>query len=129
MDEVYEYLKKAEIYYIATIDGDQPRVRPFGPVVILEGKLYIETGKSKDVFKQITINPKVEVCAIEGGTKWMRLAATLVNDDNAEARQLLLDTYPVLQNMYAEGEMQTLFFKDATAVFYSFEAAPKVVHF
>jgi uncharacterized pyridoxamine 5'-phosphate oxidase family protein len=130
MQEVYEFLKKCGSYYIATADGDQPRVRPFGTVNIFENKLYIQTGKVKDVSKQMKKNPKVELCAV-AGDKWVRVAATAVEDDRVEARQKMLEAYPQLTRMYAadDGNCQVLYLKDATATFYSFGGEPKVVKF
>ncbi|SKB71391.1 Uncharacterized protein, pyridoxamine 5'-phosphate oxidase (PNPOx-like) family [Lachnospiraceae bacterium] len=130
MEEVYKFLKEAETYYLATVDGDQPRVRPFGTIEIFEGKLYIQTGKSKDVSKQIQANPKVELCAFKAGT-WLRVAGTLVRDDRVEAKAHMLDAYPSLKNMYSAEDENTevLYFKDAKATFSSFTAAPKTVEF
>ena len=130
MQEVYEFLKKCNTYYLATIEGDQPRVRPFGTIDIFEDKLYIQTGKVKDVSKQIAANPKVELCAFGEGT-WVRVAGTLVRDDRVEAKQHMLDNYPSLQQMYSatDDNTEVLYFKDATATFSSFTAAPKVITF
>ena len=130
MQRVADFLKKAETYYLATIEGDQPRVRPFGTAHIFEGKLYIQTGKVKDVSKQIHANPKVEVCAFKDG-KWLRVAGELVEDDRIEARQSMLDSYPSLQSMYKadDGNTEVFYFKDATATFSSFTDAPEVVKF
>lgn len=130
MQEVYEFLKKCNTYYLATIEGDQPRVRPFGTIDIFEDKLYIQTGKVKDVSKQIAANPKVELCAFGEGT-WVRVAGTLVRDDRVEAKQHMLDNYPSLQQMYSatDDNTEVLYFKDATATFSSFTAAPKVIIF
>lgn len=130
MQEVYEFLKKAETYYLATTDGDQPRVRPFGTVNIFEGKLYIQTGKVKDVSKQMMKNPKIEICAMYEG-KWIRIAATAVEDDRVEARQSMLDAYPTLQGMYKadDGNCQVFYLKDATSTISSFTEAPKVIKF
>ncbi len=100
MEEVYEFLKKCGTYYLATVEGDQPRVRPFGTVDIFEGKLYIQTGKVKNVSKQIQANPKVEICACDGD-KWLRVAGKLVRDDRVEAKKHMLDNYPELQAMYS----------------------------
>ena len=100
MERVVNFLKEAETYYLATVEGDQPRVRPFGTAHIFEGKLYIQTGKVKDVSKQIHANPKVEICAYKNG-EWLRVAGELVEDDRREARQSMLDAYPSLQNMYS----------------------------
>ena len=130
MQEVYEFLKKFGTYYLATVEGDQPRVRPFGTIDIFEDKLYIQTGKVKEVSKQIQANPKVELCAFGEGT-WVRLAGTLVRDDRVEAKQHMLDAYPNLQTMYSatDDNTEVLYFKDATATFSSFGGAPKTVQF
>ena len=130
MQEVYEFLKKCNTYYLATVEGDQPRVRPFGTVDIFEDKLYIQTGKVKEVSKQIQANPKVELCAFGEGT-WVRLAGTLVRDDRVEAKEHMLDAYPMLKNMYSatDDNTEVLYFKDATATFSSFGGAPKTVQF
>ncbi len=130
MERVEKFLKEAGTYYLATMDGDQPRVRPFGTAHVFEGKLYIQTGKSKDVSKQIHVNPKVEICACTGGD-WLRVAGTLVEDDRREARQSMLDAYPSLRGMYSEddGNTEVFYFKDATATFSSFTKAPEEVRF
>ena len=123
MKKVYDFLKSAETYYLATVEGDQPRVRPFGTVNIFEDKLYIQTGKIKPVSKQIAANPKVELCAFKDGT-WLRLSGELVEDDRIEAKKAMLDAYPELRGMYNEndGNTQVLYFKNATATFSSFTA-------
>ena len=128
MNEVYEFLKKFGTYYLATVEGDQPRVRPFGTIDLFEDKLYIQTGKVKEVSKQIQANPKVELCAFGEGT-WVRLAGTLVRDDRVEAKEHMLEAYPMLKNMYSatDDNTEVLYFKDATATFSSFGGAPKTV--
>ncbi len=130
MQEVYDFLKKCGTYYLATVEEDQPRVRPFGTVEIFEGKLYIQTGKVKPVSKQIQANPKVEVCAFADGT-WLRLSGKLVRDDRIEAKKHMLDNYPSLQSMYSaeDDNTEVLYFADATATFSSFTEAPKVIKF
>ena len=118
------------IYYLATVDGDQPRVRPFGTVNVFEGKLYIQTGKVKDVSKQLHANPKAEICAFRNG-EWLRVAGKLVEDDRIEAKQSMLDAYPSLQGMYSadDGNTEVFYFDDAVATFSSFTKAPEVVKF
>ncbi len=130
MEKVAKFLKDAETYYLATVDGDQPRVRPFGTVNIFDGKLYIQTGKVKDVSKQIHANPKVELCAFKDG-RWLRVAGELVEDERIEAKQAMLDAYPSLQGMYKadDGNTEVFYFKDATATFSSFTAAPESYKF
>ena len=130
MQKVLDFLKSAGAYYLATVDGDQPRVRPFGTINEFEGKLYIQTGKAKDVSKQIHANPKVEICAFKDGA-WLRVACTLVEDDRREARVSMLDAYPDLKKMYDadDGNTEVFYLKDATATFSSFTAAPETVNF
>ena len=130
MENVYKYLKEAGTFYLATEDGDQARVRPFGAVFIFEGKLYIQTGKVKPVSRQIAANPKVEICGCKDGT-WLRVEATLVEDDRREARAAFLNEYPMLRSMYNEddGNTQVLYLSNATATFSSFTEAPIVENF
>ena len=130
MNEVYEFLKKCGTYYLATADGDQPRVRPFGTVDIFDGYLTIQTGKSKDVAKQMIADPKIEICAFDGSA-WLRLAGKAVMDDSVEAVSHMLDSYPDLKAMYAPGDGNATVFKitEATATFTSFTAPPKTVTF
>lgn len=130
MQRVEKFLKDAGTYYLGTVEGDQPRVRPFGTIHRFEDRLYIQTGKVKDVSKQIHANPKVEICAFLNG-EWLRVAGTLVEDDRVEARQSMLDAYPDLQSMYAadDGNTEVFYIKDATATFSSFTKEPEVVRF
>ena len=130
MKRVEQFLKEAGTYYLATVEGDQPRVRPFGTAHIFEGKLYIQTGKVKDVSKQLHANPKAEICAFKDG-EWLRVAGELIEDDRVEARQSMLDAYPSLQKMYKadDGNTEVFYFKNATATFSSFTHAPETVKF
>ena len=130
MERVAKFLKEAGTYYLATVDGDQPRVRPFGTINIFDGKLYIQTGKVKPVSKQLHTNPKAEICAFKDGV-WLRVAGELIEDDRREARESMLNAYPELRNMYSEddGNTEVFYFQNATAVFSSFTAAPEIVNF
>jgi len=130
MQEVYEFLKKCGTYYLATVEGDQPRVRPFGTVDLFEEKLYIQTGKVKEVSKQLQANPKAEICAFADGI-WVRVAGTLVRDDRVEAKEHMLDAYPMLKNMYSatDDNTEVLYFKNAVATISSFGGAPRTVKF
>ena len=130
MQEAYDFLKKAGTYYLATIDGEQPRVRPFGTIHLFGGKLYIQTGKKKDTAKQLGANPKIEISAFDGKT-WIRVAAKLVEDDRAEAQESMLEAYPMLRDMYAVNDCNTVvyYLKDAVATFYSFGGDPKELRF
>jgi len=130
MEKVCEFLKSASVYYLATIDGDQPRVRPFGTAHIFEGKLYIQTGKSKPVSRQLAANHKCELCAFKDGV-WLRVAAELVEDDRMEAKKSMLDEYTNLRAMYDENDpnTQVLYLKNAVATFSSFTAAPETYTF
>ena len=130
MKKVCDFLKNAEVYYLATVEGDQPRVRPFGTAHIFEDKLYIQTGKVKPVSKQLSANPKAEICAFKNGT-WLRVAGELVEDDRVEARKSMLDAYPQLRAMYKEndGNTQVLYFKQAIATFSSFSTPAETIEF
>ena len=130
MQRVLNFLKEAGTYYLATIDGDQARVRPFGTINEFEGKLYIQTGKVKDVSKQLHQNPKAEICAFKDG-EWLRVAGTFVEDDRREARVAMLEAYPSLQGMYSadDGNTEVFYIKDATATFSSFTKEPETVKF
>ncbi len=131
MKQVYDFLKDARTFYLATIDGDQARVRPFGAINIFEDKLYIQTGKVKACSKQMAANPKVEICAMNGQGQWIRIAATVVNDDRLEAKESMLEANPGLKRMYAadDDNTQVLYLKDATATISSFTSDPVVIKF
>lgn len=130
MKNVYEFLKNAETYYLATVEGNQPRVRPFGTINLYEGKLYIQTGKIKPVSKQLMENPKAEICAFKDG-KWLRVACELIEDDSIDARKSMLDAYPNLRAMYDENDenTQVFYIRNAVATFSSFTEAPVVEEF
>ena len=130
IDKVYYFLNDAQTYYLATVDGDKPRVRPFGTILLYEGKLYIQTGKVKDVSKQISENPFVEICAYMNGS-WIRIAAELVEDDNHDVKVAMLEKMPTLKAMYSADDenMQMFWLKDATATICSFTSQPEVISF
>jgi uncharacterized pyridoxamine 5'-phosphate oxidase family protein len=130
MKRVCDFLKDADTYYLATVEDDQPRVRPFGTAHIFEDKLYIQTGKVKNVSKQIMKNNKVELCAFKDG-KWLRVAGRLIEDDRREARVSMLDAYPDLKSMYSpdDGNSQVLYLTEATATFSSFTTEPETIEF
>ena len=130
MEEVYDFLKKAKTFFIATIDGDQPRLRPFAALNIFEGRLYLQTGKSKNVSKQIAINPKVAISACYEGA-WIRIDATLVDDPRTEAQENMLEANPRLKDRYQvnDGNTQVLYLKDATATISSSTEPPKTFTF
>ena len=130
IEKVYEFLKEAQTYYLATVEGDQPRVRPFGTVLFCKDRLYIQTGKVKDVSKQLAANPKAGLCVFKDG-KWLRLAGELVEDDDREVKVAMLDRMPTLKAMYSpdDGNMQMLYFTNATATFSSFTEPPEVIEF
>ena len=130
MKRVLDFLKKTEVYYLATVEGDQPRVRPFGTINEFEGKLYIQTGKIKPTSHQLAANPKAELCAFCDGA-WIRVACTLIEDDRLEAKKSMLDAYPNLRHMYNEndGNTQVLYMQNATATISSFGGTPIVIEF
>lgn len=130
MKEVYEFLKNAETYYLATMDGNQPRVRPFGTVDLFENKIYIQTGLVKDVAKQMIANPKVEISAMYEG-RWIRVAGEAVLDENAAAQEHMLEGYPSLKAVYQPGDGNTAVFylQNATAQICSFAEPAKTITF
>jgi uncharacterized pyridoxamine 5'-phosphate oxidase family protein len=133
LKEVYDFLKSCGSYYLATVEGGQPRVRPFGSLAIFEDKIYFQTGKIKDVSKQIAANPKIEICAFDGKGAWLRIQAVAVDDPRLEAKQFLLDAHPQLKSMYSadDGNTQVLYLEDAVARFYSFSGTgePRIIEF
>lgn len=131
MKEVYEFLKKCGVYYLATVEnGEQPRVRPFGTVDLFEGRLYIQTGKVKSVSRQLQQNPKAEICGFAEG-QWVRVTGKLIRDDRIEVKKHMLDAYPQLKAMYSaeDDNTEVLYFEDTTAVFSSFSEPTRIVHF
>ena len=130
IERVCQFLDEAGTYYLATAEGDQPRVRPFGTALIFEGKLYIQTGKIKNVSRQLAANPKAEICAFQNG-RWIRVAGELVNDDRREPKAAMLEKLPSLKAMYSadDDNTQVLYFRNATATFSSFTSAPETVSF
>lgn len=130
MQNIFEFLKESGIYYLATLEGDQPRVRPFGTVLLYEGKLYIQTGKTKPVSKQLAVNPKAELCAFKKGV-WIRVSGELVNDDRVEVKKAMLDAYPNLRSMYNENDdnTQVLYFSHGVATFSVIGQPDRVVKF
>ena len=126
IERVLRFLEEAQTYYLATVEGDQPRVRPFGTILLYNGKLYIQTGKVKSISKQLAANPKAEICAFKDG-KWLRLAGELINDDDREVKAAMLDKMPSLKAMYNadDDNTQVLYFQNASATFSSFTEAPE----
>jgi uncharacterized pyridoxamine 5'-phosphate oxidase family protein len=130
MQEVYDFLKKTQTYYLATVEGDQPRVRPFGTIDLFEGKLYIQTGKAKGVSKQIRANPKIEICSFNGDA-WVRIQAEAVEDPRREPKVHMLEAYPALKDRYSpdDDNTQVFFLKNAVATIATFAGEPRVIKF
>lgn len=130
MKETYEFLKECGTFYLATIDGNKPRVRPFGAVNMFEDKIYLITGKVKNVSKQIGLNNHAEICGMKNG-KWIRVECELINDDRMDAKESMLDNNPELKNLYSSSDdnMQVLFLRNAISTIYSFTEAPIVYRF
>ena len=130
MEEVQKFLKECGVYYLATVEGNQPRVRPFGTAEIFENHLYIQTGKRKDVFKQIEENNNVELSGFKDG-KWIRVTGKLFADDRIEAKKDMLDKNPELRGLYNENDDNTivLYFESGRAVISSFTEAPIIIEF
>lgn len=130
VEKVCQFLDEAQTYYLATVEGDQPRVRPFGTALVYDGKLYIQTGKVKNVSKQLAANPKAEICAFKDG-KWLRLSGELINDDDRAVKVAMLEKMPSLKRMYSadDDNTQVLYFRNAVATFSSFMGAPETFSF
>lgn len=130
LEKVCNFLKEAGTYYLATVEGDQPRVRPFGTAHIFEDRLYIQTGLKKDVAKQLAENPKVELCAFTKG-QWIRVSGEAIFDERIEAQKSLLDAYPSLQKMYQAGDGNTAvyYLKNGKATISSFTTEPQNLEF
>ena len=130
MERVYDFFKKAKTYYLATVEGDQPHVRPFGTIDLFEGRLYIQTGKSKAVARQFKANPRLEICAMEGG-RWLRVSAEAVLDERIEAQKHMIEAYPELSGMYqpGDGNAEVYYLKNAIATIYSFTELPVSINF
>jgi uncharacterized pyridoxamine 5'-phosphate oxidase family protein len=132
MQEVCDFLRKCEVYFLATVDGDRPRVRPFGTATIFEGKLYLQSGKAKKVSQQMQANPNIEICAWDAPSgRWLRVEATAVEDNRREAKQWMLDQHPSLKAKYSadDDNTQVLYLKNATATFASLAGEARVVKF
>ena len=130
MKEVQEFLKECGVYFLATTEGNQPRVRPFGTAEIFDNHLYIQTGKNKDVYKQIKNNPNVEMSGFKDG-KWIRVTGKLIPDDRVEAKKNMLDKNPELRGMYDENDDNTivLYFETGKAIISSFTEEPIIINF
>lgn len=131
MNEVLDYLKACGTFYLATTEGDQPRVRPFGAVCGFEGKIYITTNNKKKVFDQMKKNPKIEISGMNKGT-WIRLEAEAVHDGRREARVAMMeDNKAALSKLYSidDGIFEVLYLENATATIFSFTDEPKVIKF
>ena len=129
-NKVCNFLDQVKTYFIATVDGNKPKVRPFGTALVHDGKLYIQSGKGKEVVKQIKNNPFVEICAFDG-SKWLRISAELVNDNNHDVKVAMLEKMPELKGMYNadDDSMEMFYMKNAEAVFCSFTSAPEKLNF
>jgi uncharacterized pyridoxamine 5'-phosphate oxidase family protein len=132
MQEVQNFLKECSAFFIATVDGDQPHVRPFGVSEIIDGRFYIQTGKRKDVYKQIKANGKFEICALKpSGSEWMRLSGTLVDENSIAVKEEFLNRNEMLKSMYSADDDNTALLQvvNATARFFSFGAPERTIHF
>ena len=126
MNRIVQELQETGVFYVATVENDQPRVRPFGAVIEYEGKVYFCTNNQKNVYKQLAANPKAEICGMKKDGAWIRVTGTLVQDSNAGARAAMLEAVPALKQMYRldDGIFEVLRLENATAMLYTFTAAP-----
>jgi uncharacterized pyridoxamine 5'-phosphate oxidase family protein len=130
MEEILRYLKECGTFFLATVEGDQPRVRPFGVVAEFDGKLYIATNNQKNVYRQMLANPRVEISAMNHGT-WLRLEARAHRDDRRSARERMLEENPSLNRTYRvdDGRFEVLCLEDATASIFGGGEGPRTVKF
>lgn len=130
LEKTCNFLKEAETYYLATVDDDKARVRPFGTINIYEGKLYFQSGLVKDVTKQMLKNPNVELCAMKGN-EWIRVCGEAVLDEREEAQESMLEAYPNLKEMYSvgDGNIAVLYLKNGKATIYSFAGGQEEITF
>lgn len=131
MKEVLQFLKDNPTFFLATVEGTHPRVRPFGAVCEFEGRLYLVTSNQKPVFKQIQDNPEIEICGMNAEGVWVRISATAVSDPREAPKVAILEDYPMMKQMYhpADGKMEVIYLQDAVATFCSFTANPKTIKF
>ena len=129
MSRIVDVLKEAGVFYVATVDGDQPRVRPFGAVIDFDGKPYFCTNNQKEVFKQLMKSPKTEICACLPDKRWVRVVGTFVRDDNDAVRAAMLEDMPMLKSMYSVGDglFEVLYLDNAVATIYSMGGEPEVI--
>lgn len=99
--EFVDFFQNAKMFFIATTEEDQPRVRPFGHLVEYHGQFYFNTGKHKNVYQQLMKNPKVEICAFDKGV-WYRVAGCAAESDNEEIKQMMMEIDPVVKRNYGQ---------------------------
>ena len=129
MNKVVEELKKVKVFYIATVENDQPRVRPFSSVAEFEDNAYICCGNYKEIYKQISANPKIELCGMYDGGTWLRVSAIAVEDNRVEVQQAVLDDSTGPKQLYKAGDGRFVTYKltEVKALKYNFYAAPEEV--
>lgn len=126
MDEVLQFLKDNQVFFLATSLHNKPKVRPFGAITKYNNRLYLVTNNQKEVFKQIFANPYVELCAYGKDNTWLRVETTLISDQDINVKKQMLEDSPSLKELYSidDGVMEVLYLKNSTATFYSFVTAP-----
>ena len=130
MKEVLDFLQANKVFFMATIAGDEPKVRPLGFVMEYDGKIYFGVGDQKDVYKQMRANPKVEITSVSPEAKWVRLKGAAVFDDRREVFEASVKALPVLKEMYGDPngpKLGNFYLKDAEAVFYDMQGNTKTV--
>ena len=129
MNRVVEELKKVKIFYIATVEDDQPRVRPFSSIAEFESNAYICTGKHKEIYSQISKNPKIELSGMYDGGTWLRVSATLELDERIEAQEAVLNDPTGPSQLYKPNDGRFVVYKltNVKALKYNFYAAPEEI--
>lgn len=129
MNKIVEELKKVKVFYIATSEGDQPRVRPFSTIAEFENNAYICCGNQKEIYKQLSKNPKIELCGMYDGGTWLRVTATVKEDNRIEVQRAVLDDPTGPKQLYTAGDGRFITYKltEVRALKYNFYAAPEEI--
>ncbi len=130
MNEVFDFLRDCGIFFVATVDGNQPKVRPFGFVMEYEGKLCFGTSNQKPFYEQLMANPNIEICATAKDFRWLRLSGKAVFCTTKEAKAQALEIMPTLKRMYSveDNIFEIFYLENATANFRSMQGEDRTVN-
>ncbi|QNU68595.1 pyridoxamine 5'-phosphate oxidase family protein [Ruminiclostridium herbifermentans] len=132
MDEVVKFLEENPVFYIATVDGDTPKVRPFGFFLKHQQKLYFGVGNQKETFKQLQKNPKFEISTTSKDNTWLRLSGNAVFETSEELLEKAFERNPNLKALYSKENgprLELFYIENAKAEFLNFLGEHKVINF